>query len=249
MSKLQGKVAVITGGSSGIGLATAQRFVEEGAYVFIMGRRQAELDKATALIGRNVVTVQGDVTDACDLDRLYATVASEKDVLHIVVTSAGLVEQAPIDTATPEHFDKTFNLNARGVFFSVQKALPLMTWGGSIVLVSSGMSQMGILGHSTYAATKAAIRSFSRTWAAELKGRGIRVNTLSPGPIGTPIMHAQVKTKEEGEALRAMYVSMIPLGRLGRPEEMASAALFLASDESSFSTGIDLVADGGITQL
>jgi len=217
MSKLHNRVAVITGGSSGIGLATAQRFVEEGAYVFIMGRRQAELDKAGASIGRNVATVQGDVTDARDLDRLYATVAREKDLLNIVVTSAGFVEQAPIDTATPEHFDKTFNLNARSVFFTVQKALPLMTRGGSIVLVSSGMSRMGIPGHTTYAATKAAIRSFSRTWAAELKGRGIRVNTLSPGPIETPMMDGQAKTKAEGEALRAMYVSMAagPPGRNG----------------------------------
>lgn len=191
MSKLNGKVAVITGGSMGIGLVTARRFVEEGAYVFITGRRQAELEKARALIGKNVTTVQGDVTNFDDLDRLVKIVASEKGVVDVVFTSAGLVEQQTIDTATPEHFDKTFNLNARAVFFTVQKLLPLMTNGGSIVLVSSAMHYLGIPGHSAYAATKAAIRSFSRTWAAELKGRGIRVNTLSPGVIETPMLRGQ----------------------------------------------------------
>ena len=249
MPKLNGKIAVVTGGNSGIGLATAQRFVAEGAHVYITGRRQSELDKAVQLIGGNVTAVQGDITKAPDLQRLHDIVAKQHGMVDIIFANAGLVENAPIDTASPEHFDKTFDLNVRGTFFTVQQLLPLMTKGGSIVLVSSCLSTMGVPGHSTYAATKAAIRSFSRTWAAELKGRGIRVNTLSPGPVDTPIMDSQASTQQEVDALKAMYADMTPLGRLGRPEEMASAALFLASDESSFSTGIDLVADGGITQL
>jgi NAD(P)-dependent dehydrogenase (short-subunit alcohol dehydrogenase family) len=249
MSKLQGKVAVITGGSSGIGLAAAKRFVDEGAYVFITGRRQSELDKAKAAIGRSVSTVQGDVANLADLDRLFAQVKAEKGVVDIVVTSAGFVEHAPIDAATPEHFDKTFGINARGVFFTVQKALPLMTRGGSIVMVSSGMHLKGFPAHTTYSATKAAVRSFARTWAMELKDRGIRVNTLSPGAIDTPIIDGQFKTKEEADGARAMFAQMTPLGRIGKPEEMAAAVLFLASDESSFSTGSDLVADGGVTRV
>ena len=249
MSKLDGKVAVITGGSSGIGLAAARAFVDEGAYVFITGRRQAELDKAKASIGRNVTTVQGDVADLDDLDRLFAQVRAEKGVVDIVVASAGFVEHATIDAATPEHFDKTFNINARGVYFTVQKALPLMRKGGSIVLVSSGLHLKGFPEHGTYAATKAAVRSFARTWAMELKDRGIRVNTLSPGAIDTPIIDGQFKTREEADGARAFFAGFTPLGRIGRPEEMASAILFLASDDSSYSTGIDLVADGGITQL
>lgn len=243
MGKLEGKVAVITGGSMGIGLVTAQRFVEEGAYVFITGRRQTELEKARVLIGKNVTTVQGDVTDFEDLDHLVKVVAKEKGIVDVIFTSAGLVEQQTIDVATPEHFDKTFNLNARAVFFTVQKLLPLMTNGGSIVLVASAMHYLGIPGHSAYAATKAAIRSFSRTWAAELKDRGIRVNTLSAGVNDTAMLNNQ------DSSMREMYIKMTPLGRICRPEETASAALFLASSESSFSTGTDLVVDGGIVEL
>lgn len=249
MGKLQGKVAVVTGGSSGIGLATAKRFVAEGAYVFITGRRQSELDLAKAAIGANVSTVAGDVANLADLDRLYRTVAAEKNRVDIVVASAGFVEHAPIDSATPEHFDKTFNINARGTFFTVQKALPLMKKGGSIVLVASVLHLKGFPQHGTYSATKAAIRSFSRTWAAELKDRGIRVNTLSPGAIDTPIIDGQFKTKAEADGARSLFAQMTPLGRIGRADEMAAAALFLASEDSSFSTGIDLVADGGLTQL
>ena len=249
MPKLHGKIAVITGGNSGIGLATAQRFVEEGAYVFITGRRQAELDKAAALIGRNVTAIQGDVASLADLDRLYAAVAEVKGSIDIVIANAGIFETQTIETATPEHFDKIFNINARGVFFTVQKALPLMNRGGAIVLIASGLHMKGFAAHGVYAATKAAVRSFSRTWAAELKDRGIRVNTLSPGPVDTPILDGQFATKEEADAARAGIVQFTPLARLGRPEEIAAAALFLASDDSSFSTGIDLVADGGITQL
>jgi NAD(P)-dependent dehydrogenase (short-subunit alcohol dehydrogenase family) len=249
MSKLNGKVAVITGGSSGIGLAAAKKFVEEGAYVFIMGRRQSELDKAKAAIGRNVSTVQGDVADLADLDRLYQTIKAEKGVLDIVVASAGYVERMLTEDVTPDHFDKTFAINARGVYFTVRKALPLMRRGGSVVLVSSALHLKGLPEHGTYAATKAAVRSFSRTWAMEWKDRGIRVNTLSPGPVDTPIIDGQFKTKEEADGARAFFSTITPLGRIGRPDEMASAILFLASDDSSFSTGIDLVADGGITQV
>jgi NAD(P)-dependent dehydrogenase (short-subunit alcohol dehydrogenase family) len=249
MSKLEGKVAVITGGSSGIGLATAKRLVEEGAYVFITGRRGTELAIAEGEIGHNVTTVQGDISNLEDLDRLYATVLEQKGHLEIVVANAGMVEHAPIDTATPEHFDKTFNVNARGTFFTVQKALPLMKNGGSIILVSSGLHQKGVPAHGTYSATKAAIRSFSRTWAAELKGRGIRVNTLSPGIVDTPIIDGQFPTKEAAAGARAGFTKATPMGRLGRPEELAAAVFYLASDESSFITGIDLPVDGGITQL
>jgi NAD(P)-dependent dehydrogenase (short-subunit alcohol dehydrogenase family) len=249
MSKLNGKIAVITGGSSGIGLAAAKRFVEEGAHVFIAGRRQSELDKAKAEIGKNVSTVQGDVANLDDLDRLYRQVKEEKGGVDIVVASAGFVERVLTQDATPAHFDKTFGINARGVYFTVQKAIPLLRRGGSVVLVSSGLHLKGLPEHSTYAATKAAVRSFARSWAMELKDRGIRVNTLSPGAIDTPIIDSQFKSKEEADGARAFFAGFTPLGRIGRPEEMASAILFLASDDSSYSTGIDLVADGGLTQL
>lgn len=245
MSRLNGKIAVITGGSTGIGLATAQRFVDEGAYVFITGRRKAELDKAISLIGKSVTAVQGDAANLDDLDRLYEVVRAEKGVVDIVVSNAGFTEQASIDTITPEHFDKAFNLMARGPVFLVQKALPLMTHGGSIILVSSAMHGMGIPGHTAYAATKAALRSYARTWAAEFKDNGIRVNMLSPGATDTPIMDGQSAPREE---LVKIYSNMVPLGRLAQAEEIANAALFLASDESSYVTGSDLMADGGIGQ-
>jgi NAD(P)-dependent dehydrogenase (short-subunit alcohol dehydrogenase family) len=202
-----------------------------------------------AAIGRNISTVQGDVANLADLDRLYQTVKAEKGVLDIVVASAGYVERMLTEDVTPDHFDKTFAINARGVYFTVRKALPLMRRGGSVVLVSSALHLKGLPEHSTYAATKAAVRSFARTWAMEWKDRGIRVNTLSPGPIDTPIIDGQFKTKEEADGARAFFSTITPLGRIGRPEEMASAILFLASDDSSYSTGIDLVADGGITQV
>jgi NAD(P)-dependent dehydrogenase (short-subunit alcohol dehydrogenase family) len=249
MSALNDKVAVITGGNSGIGLAMAKRFVNEGAYVFITGRRQAELDKAVSLIGKNVTAVQGDVTNLDDLNRVAAAVRAEKGIVDIIVSNAGLTEQASIDSLTPDHFDKTFNLNARAPVFLVQKLLPLMTSGGSIILVSSAMHVMGIPGHTAYAATKAALRSYARTWAAEFKGRGIRVNTLSPGVTDTPILDSQSSTSEEREALVNMYLSMIPIGRLARAEEIASAAVFLASDQSSYMTGADLMDDGGVGQV
>jgi NAD(P)-dependent dehydrogenase (short-subunit alcohol dehydrogenase family) len=249
MSKLNGKIAVVTGGSSGIGLAAAKRLVEEGAYVFITGRRQSELDKAKTEIGQNVSTVQGDVANLDDLDRLYGTIKDQKGGIDIIVASAGIAERILTQDVTPAAFDKTFSINARGLYFTVQKALPLLRKGGSIVLVSSGLHMKGMAEYSVYAGTKAAIRSFARSWAMELKDRGIRVNTLSPGMIETPIVDGQFKTKEEADGARTFFASITPLGRVGRPEEMASAILFLASDDSSYSTGIDLVADGGITQL
>ncbi len=249
MSKLNGKIAVVTGGSSGIGLAAAKRLVEEGAYVFIMGRRQSELDKAEAEIGKNVSTVQGDVANLDDLDRLYETIKDQKGGIDIIVASAGIAERILTQDVTPAAFDKTFGINARGVYFTVQKAIPLLRKGGSIVLVSSGLHMKGLPEYSVYAGTKAAIRSFARSWAMELKDRGIRVNTLSPGMIETPIVDGQFKTKAEADGARTFFAGITPIGRIGRPEEMASAILFLASDDSSYSTGIDLVADGGITQL
>ena len=246
---LEGKVAVITGGNSGIGLATANRFVEEGAYVFITARRKAELDKAVSILGRNVTAISGDVTDFEVLDRVAATVKDVKGVVDIIVSNAGLTEQAFIDSLTPEHFDKTFNLNAKAPVFLVQKLLPMRNAGGSIVLVSSAMHVMGIAGHTAYAATKAALRSYARTWAAEFKNRGIRVNTLSPGVTDTPILDSQSSTPKEREALVNMYLTMIPIGRLAQAEEMANAAVFLASDQSSYMTGADLMVDGGVGQV
>jgi NAD(P)-dependent dehydrogenase (short-subunit alcohol dehydrogenase family) len=247
MGKLAGKVAVITGGSSGIGLAAAQKFVEEGAFVFITGRRQAELDKAVGVIGRSVMAVQGDVSDLDDLDRLYKTVATEKGGLDIVVANAAVVSISSLADATPEHFDGVFNVNARGTFFTVQKALPLLRDGGSVVLVSSAGHLLGVRGYTVYAATKAAMRSFARSWAAELAPRKIRVNCLSPGGTDTPILEGHLG--ERAAELKKQMAERNPLGRIARAEEIASAILFLGSNESSFSTGIDLVADGGSTQL
>ena len=249
MSKLKGKIAVITGGSSGIGLATAKRFVDEGAYVFITGRRQEELDKAKAYIGKNVTTVRGDVASLEDLDRLYQVVKDTAGKVDIVLANAGFVEHQTIDVTTPEHFDKTFNINVRGMFFSVQKALPLMPKGGSIILTASILSVKGLPAHGAYSATKAAVRSYARTWTMELKDRGIRVNTLSPGATDTPIIDGQFTSKEQSDAAKANFAAATPMGRIGRPEELAAAALFLASDESSYITGVDLQVDGGLVQV
>ena len=249
MGKLDSKVALITGGSTGIGRATAKRFVEEGAQVFIVGRRRAELDEAAAAIGHNVSAIQCDVTSSEDLDRVYETVRNEKGVLDIVVVGAGFVESAMLDAVTPAHFDKTFGVNALAALFTVQKALPLMTRGGSIILISSGMHIKGTPGFTTYAATKAALRSYVRTWAAELKDRGIRANALTCGPTDTPMFSRLASTPKEKSAIEARFASMIPLGRVARPEEAAAGALFLASDDSSFTTGSELLVDGGLTQV
>ncbi len=243
MSRLKGKIAVITGGNSGIGLATAKRFVEEGAYVFITGRRQNELDKAVGLIGQHIESIQGDATRAEDLDRLYETVKARKGKIDILVLSSGMSEYATLAETTAAHFDQTFDLNARATLFAVQKAVPLMVDGGSIVLIGSIAGSIGTPGYGAYGATKAAVRSFARTWTRELSGLGIRINTLSPGPIETP-MFASVT-----DDMRKTLTDLIPLGRLGQPAEVAAAALFLASDESSFIAGAELCIDGGMAQV
>jgi NAD(P)-dependent dehydrogenase (short-subunit alcohol dehydrogenase family) len=248
MNALEGKIAVITGGNSGIGLATAKRFVEEGAYVFITARRQAELDKAVSVVGRNVTAIAGDLAMVEDIERIVSAVKAGKGVVDIVVSNAGFTEQAALEDITPEHFDKTFNLMARAPVFLVQKLLPLMSRGGSIILVSSAMHLMGIANHTAYAATKAATRSYARTWAAEFKDRGIRVNTLSPGVTDTPILDSQSESAGRDEVVK-MYMSMIPIGRLAEAVEIANAAVFLGSEQSSYVTGADLMADGGVGQV
>lgn len=247
MAALQGKVALITGGSSGIGLVTARRFVKEGAYVFITGRRQAELDQAVVQIGKNITAVQGDVSNLDDLDRLYKEIAAKKGKLDVLFANAGIAEPSPTAAVSPEHYDKTFGINARGVFFAVQKALPLMKDGGSIILTGSGVWQKGIPIYATYGATKAALRSFVRTWTAELAGKGIRANMISPGPTETPILEGQFGQKTD--EMKQRFKAMIPMRRMGKPEDIASAAVFLASDESSYITGIDLPVDGGLVAI
>jgi len=242
MGKLQGKAAVITGGTTGIGLATAKLFVKEGAYVFITGRRQKELDEAVQAIGSHVTGVQGDVADLADLDHLYETVKA-KGRIDIVFANAGVGEFAPLGSITEEHFDKLFNINVRGALFTVQKALPFLNDGGSIILTGSVGSVKGTPAFGVYGATKAAIRNFVRAWTVELKDRRIRSNVLSPGPTDTPIIDQQ-----PADAI-ASIVSTIPMGRMGEPDEIARAALFLASDDSSFVTGIELFVDGGRAQI
>ena len=243
MGKLQGKVAVITGGSTGIGMAAAKLFVGEGAYVFITGRRQKELDEAVKAIGSNVSGVQGDVAELADLDRLYDTVGRVKGRIDIVFANAGVAEFAPLGSITEEHFDKLFNINVRGTLFTVQKALPLLNDGGSIILNGSVASVKGTAAFGVYGATKAAVRNFVRAWTVELKDRRIRSNVLSPGPTETPAVGQQ-----PADAI-ARIVSTIPMGRMGEADEIAKAALFLASDDSSFVTGIELFVDGGRAQI
>ncbi len=249
MQKLTNKVAVITGGSDGIGLATAKRFVAEGAYVFITGRRQSELDKAKTEIGSNVTTVQGDVSNLEDLDRLYNIVKSEKGAIDIVVANAGFVEMVDTANVTPEHFDKTFNINARGTFFTVQKAFPLLNDNGAIVVVSTVATVKGFPQNVTYGASKATVKSYVKSWAADLKGRNIRANSVSPGIIDTTIIDGQFASKEEADGLKAYFVSITPLGRIGQPEEVANTIFFLSSSESSYITGTDIPVDGGFTEL
>jgi NAD(P)-dependent dehydrogenase (short-subunit alcohol dehydrogenase family) len=243
MGKLEGKVAVITAATSGMALATAKLFVEEGAYVFITGRGQDKLDEAVKLIGRNVTGVQGDASNLADLDRLYETVKREKGKIDILFASAGRGELLKLQDVTEEHFDQIFGLNVRGTLFTVQKALPLFNNNGSIFLNGSIASIKGFPEFGVYSASKAAVRSFARTWLLELKDRGIRVNVLSPGTIDTPILDPL------GEEAKKNFKSLIPRGEMGRPEEIATVALFLASSDSSFVNGVELFVDGGTAQV
>ena len=249
MSKHEGKVAVVTGGNSGIGLATAQRLAAEGAHVFITGRRQSELDAAVKLIGKNVTAVQGDVSNLADLDRLYATVKQQKGRIDILFANAGGGELAPLGAITEAHYDKTFNANVKGLLFTVQKALPLFTSGGSIILNASIVSIKGNPGFSVYSATKAAVRSFARSWILDLKDRHIRVNVVSPGPIETPGMDGLGANKEENAQFKAAMISAVPMGRMGTSDEIAKVVSFLASEDASFITGIELFVDGGMAQI
>jgi NAD(P)-dependent dehydrogenase (short-subunit alcohol dehydrogenase family) len=249
MGKLSGKVAIVTGGNSGIGLATAQRFAAEGAKVFITGRRQAELDAAVKLIGHGAVGVQGDVSKLADLDKLYAVVKEQAGKIDVLFANAGGGEFAPLGAITEEHFDQTFNINVKGLLFTVQKALPLFVDGGSIILNASIVSIKGMPAFSVYSATKAAVRSFARTWTMDLKDRKIRVNVVSPGPIETPGVSGLAKNAEEEKQIKAGLAAQVPLGRMGDADEIAKAAVFLASDDSSFVAGIELFVDGGMAQV
>ncbi|MEH2361821.1 SDR family oxidoreductase [Nostoc sp.] len=247
--KLTGKIALVTGGNSGIGLATAQRFLEEGAYVFITGRRQNELDAAVKKIGENVTAVQGDLSNLADIDRLFATIEQEQGQLDVIFANAGGGELAPLGSITEEHFDKTFNTNVKGLLFTVQKALPLLPEGASIILNASITSIKGTPAFSVYSATKAAVRSFARNWILDLKERKIRVNAISPGVIPTPGYNLLGLSDEQVQEFVTSQVSTIPLGRVGTPDEIAKAVVFLASDDSSFVNGIELFVDGGMAQI
>ena len=247
--RLDGKVAVITGGNSGIGLATARRFVDEGAYVFITGRRQSELDAAVKLIGKDVTGVQGDVSSLGDLDYLYDRVKQQKGQIDVLFANAGVIGKSPLGSISEDHFDTIFNINVKGLLFTVQKALPLFQNGGSIILNASINGSKGFEGSSVYSATKAAIRSIVRSWTVDLKHRKIRVNAISPGPIDTPITNSIVQSEEQGKQLKTMLMSSIPMGRMGNPDEVAKTVSFLASDDSSFVTGIELFVDGGMAQI
>jgi NAD(P)-dependent dehydrogenase (short-subunit alcohol dehydrogenase family) len=249
MKNLEGKIAVITGGSSGIGLATAQQLVYEGAYVFIVGRRQNEVDTAVNQIGKNVTGVQGDVSNLSDLDHLYDTVKQQKGRIDILFANAGIIGSVPLGSITEAYFDKIFSVNVRGLLFTVQKALPLFQDGGSIILTASTGGSKGIEGNSVYGATKAAVRSFARSWTVDLKHRKIRVNAISPGTIDTPMISSLVQNQEQAEQLKRSRASIIPLGQIGSPDEIAKAVSFLASDDSSFVTGIELFVDGGLAQI
>jgi NAD(P)-dependent dehydrogenase (short-subunit alcohol dehydrogenase family) len=250
MNRLQGKVAVITGGSSGMGFATAEQFISEGAYVYVTGRREKELNAAVAKIGKNIAAVQGDVSNLEDLDRLYAKIAEEKGRVDVVFANAGIGNQmAPLGSITEEQIDRTFNVNVRGLIFTVQKALPLMHEGASIILNASTASIKGIGSLSVYAASKAAVRSLARSWTTDLKGRGIRVNAISPGYTETSIFETLDWTKEQFEKVKAGITKTIPLGRWAHSAEIAKAAVFLASDESSYVAGIELFVDGGAVQV
>ena len=247
--KLEGKVAVITGGNSGIGLATARRFVAEGAHVFITGRRQAELDEAVRQVGKHATGVQGDVSNLADLDRLFATVKRQQGRLDVLFANAGVLAVAPLGLITEEDFAKVFNINVKGLLFTVQMALSICTDGGSIILNASIAASKALEARSVYCASKAAVRSFARCWTTELRHRRIRVNVISPGPIETPIRDKVGGTPEQIEKFTAKVLAATPMGRMGTPDEVANAAVFLASEDSSYVTGIELFVDGGMAQV
>lgn len=247
MGQLNDRTAIVTGGTSGIGLATAKRFAAEGAHVFITGRRKDVLDAAVAEIGPSATGVQGDVSKLADLDRLYKAVAQQGRRIDVVFANAGGGEFATLDQVSVQHLEETFGRNVKGTLFTVKKALPLLNDGASVILVGSTAAIVGTVAFGVYGASKAAVRSFCRTWANELRGRSIRVNTLSPGTIDTPGIDGLAPDRQ-AEQLKAVLIGKIPLGRIGQPEDVAAAALFLASDQSSFITGVELFVDGGITQ-
>ncbi|WP_144120662.1 SDR family NAD(P)-dependent oxidoreductase [Catellatospora sichuanensis] len=249
MGRLDGKTAVVTGGTTGIGLAAARRLAAEGAHVFLIGRREQQVAEAVAGIGANATGVTGDVTSDADLDRLYAAVRRRGKGLDVVLANAGGGEFMPLDQVTPEHFDGTFDLNVKALLFTVQKALPLLGEGSSIILTASTAGSNGEAAFSVYGASKAAVRSFARSWAMELKDRGIRVNALSPGPVETPGINGLFADEQQARQLKQTLIDRVPMGRMGRPEEVAEAVLFLASDQSSFITGIELFVDGGMNQV
>ena len=249
MGKLEGKIALVTGANSGIGLATAKRFVTEGAYVYITGRRDAELARAAAAIATNVTAVPGDVSKPADLDRLFAQIQREKGRLDIVFANAGVAKFAPLGTITEEFYDSIFDVNVKGLLFTVQKALPLMPEGGSIIANASVVASKGLPANSVYSATKAAVRSFARTWTTDLKSRRIRVNAVSPGSIDTPGLNDLLASSEVGEQRRKAIAGAVPLGRFGTPDEIAKAVVFLASDDASYVTGAELFVDGGFAQV
>jgi NAD(P)-dependent dehydrogenase (short-subunit alcohol dehydrogenase family) len=249
MAKLAGKVALVTGGNSGMGLVTARLFAAEGAKVIITGRRQKDLDEAARSIGPAALAVAGDVSKLPDLDRLYAAIRQRFDRLDVLFANAGFGEMAALGDVTEDQFDRQFATNVKGLFFTVQKALPLLSDGASVILNSSIAGYTGMEGFSVYSATKAAVRSFARTWTSDLKARRIRVNSLSPGPIETPIFGKMGVSAEQAVGFKQALPTMVPLGRMGRSEEIATTALFLASDDSSYITGIDLTVDGGMAQV
>lgn len=249
MSRLNGKIAVITGGNSGIGLASAIRFAQEGAQVVIVGRRQEELDKALDLIGPHAIAIQGDIAKLDDLERIFAQIKATKGRIDVLFANAGLGDFEPIGSITEASFDRTFGINVKGTLFTVQNALPLMSAGGSIMLTGSTTGTMGTPAFSVYSATKAALRNFARSWALDLKGTGIRVNVISPGPISTPGLDLVLSGTGQKDAIIDDMTGQVPLGRIGQAEEVAAAALFLASDESSFMTGSEMFVDGGFAQV
>jgi NAD(P)-dependent dehydrogenase (short-subunit alcohol dehydrogenase family) len=249
MPSVDGKVSLVTGGTSGIGLATANALAREGSHVYITGRRERELATAVQKIGSNVTGVQGDVSNAQDLDRLFAQIRGEKSKLDILFANAGIAQYAVLGNITEELYDSIFNVNVKGVLFTVQKALPLMPDGASIILNASVVGSKGLSANSVYSATKASIRSFARTWTTDLKHRRIRVNAISPGTIDTPGLNDLLASGDVGEQRRKMVASAIPLGRFGQPDEVARAVVFLASDDSSYVTGVELFVDGGFAQV